>query len=135
MKIIVASGYFLIYHAGHEEYLRKAKALGDKLIVILNSDQQQFRKYGQVVMPIEQRLAVLKSIRHIDDIFLSIDFDGDVSQSIRTLSNMGKVDIFAKGGDRTKDEIPEKRICDELGIEIIDGLGEKIQSSSHLLKL
>jgi len=60
-------------------------------------------------------------------VFLSIDKDRSVCASIKVIHP----DIFAKGGDRTSDEIPETRVCKELGIEIVDNLGAKIRSSSN----
>lgn len=130
MKVAV-SGYFLIYHAGHEEYLRRAKARADYLVVILNNDKQQILKYGKVIVSMKQRYDVLKSVKYVDEIFISIDEDETVNQSLKFLNP----DIFAKGGDRDITNIPEKKVCNEMGIVIADGMGSKIQSSSDLLKL
>ena len=128
-KIVVASGYFDPIHVGHLEYLEKAKSLGDKLIVIVNSDNQAGLKKGKAFMPESERLKIVKALRFVDDVFLSIDKDKTVCKSLEFL----KPHIFAKGGDRTSDEIPEAKICNKLGIKIIDGLGDKIQSSSKLI--
>ena len=73
---------------------------------------------------------ILKALKFVDEVFLSIDEDASVVNSL----GMIKPDIFAKGGDRFSDEIPETEICNRLGIKIIDGLGEKIQSSSDLVE-
>ena len=130
-KIIVATcGYFDPLHAGHIELFEKAKKLGDKLIVILNKDEQAILKKGFVFMPLEERKKIIEAIKFVDEIFISIDKDKSVCKSLEAL----KPDILAKGGDRTKDEIPEAKICEKLRIKIIDGLGEKIQSSSELIK-
>ena len=128
MKIVVASGYFDPIHKGHMEYLKLAKSLGDKLIVILNTDKQAKLKKGKSFMNEQERKIVLEAIKYVDEVFLSIDEDKSVCKSLSIL----KPDIFANGGDRNQKEIPESKICKELNIEMRDGLGEKIQSSSNL---
>ena len=129
MKIVATSGYFIWLHAGHIELLEKSKKLGDKLIVVVNNDTQQVMKYGQVIVPYEEREKILKSIKWVDQVVKSIDQDSTVCKTLAML----KPNIFAKGGDRFSKEIPEAEICDKYSIQIIDGLGEKIQSSSQLL--
>lgn len=130
MKIIAASGYFIWLHVGHLEYLQKARELGDKLIVILNNDAQQMLKYGKIIVPFIERKRVLEAVRYVDEVIESIDTDRTVCKSLEWIAP----DIFAKGGDRFAGEIPEKEVCDRLNIKIIDGLGNKIQSSDDLLK-
>jgi cytidyltransferase-like protein len=130
-KIIAVSGYFDPIHIGHLEYLKLAKQLGGKLIVILNSDFQCVLKKGRSFMNQEERTEVLKAIKYVDEVFLSIDKDMSVCKSLRVI----KPDIFAKGGDRFSHEVPEAKVCEELGIVIVDGLGKKIQSSSKLTGL
>ena len=133
--IVAASGYFDPLHAGHIEYLKLARELGDKLIVILNNDKQTILKKGKVFMPLEERKSILESLKMVDEVFVSIDEDRPIIESIKKVhKEMGPIHIFAKGGDRFAYEIPEAKICRELGIKIIDGLGEKIQSSSWLIK-
>lgn len=129
-KIVVASGYFDPLHVGHLEYLEKAKQLGNKLIVIIDNDIQTKLKKGVPFMSQEDRMKIISSLKCVDEIFLSIDEDKSVCKSLEKI----KPDIFAKGGDRTIGEIPETPICKELGIQIIDGLGKKIRSSSGLVK-
>jgi len=128
MKIVAASGYFDPIHVGHLEYLELARQLGDKLIVILNNDKQIELKKGKVFMPLEERKKILEALKFVDEVFVSIDEDKTVCKSLEAV----KPDIFAKGGDRFAYEIPETPICKKLGIEIIDGVGKKIQSSSNL---
>ena len=130
MKIIVASGYFDPIHQGHIEYLKLAKQLGDKLIVIINSDHQTMLKKGFIFMPHEERAKIIKELSCVDEVFISIDKDKSVCKSLAYL----KPHIFAKGGDRTSDEIPERKTCEEHNIQIIDKLGDKIQSSSELIE-
>jgi rfaE bifunctional protein nucleotidyltransferase chain/domain len=129
MKIVACSGYFNPLHKGHVEYLEKAKTLGDRLVVIVNSDYQRALKGSKEFMGEEERMMIVKALRCVDEVFLSVDKDGTVCESIRAV----KPDIFAKGGDRFSSEIPEAQVCRELGIEMVDGLGNKIQSSSWLL--
>jgi len=129
MKIVAASGYFNPLHKGHVEYLERAKTLGDKLIVIINNDFQVKLKGSKQFMDEQERLMIVRSLRCVDMAILSVDKDPTVCRSLEIV----RPDIFAKGGDRFTYEIPESKICRELGIAIVDGLGDKIQSSSWLL--
>lgn len=130
-KIIVAvSGYFDPLHVGHIEYFERAKELGDELVVIVNNDEQAKLKKGSPYMKQEDRMKIVSSLKFVDKVFLSIDEDISVCKSLEEI----KPNIFAKGGDRNIDNIPEKEVCDKLNIIIIDGLGEKIESSSYLIK-
>ena len=128
MKIVATSGYFDPLHVGHLECLELAKQLGDKLIVIVNSDLQAKLKKGESFMKEEDRMKIISALKCVDEVFLSIDKDKSQCESLKYL----KPDIFAKGGDRMSEEIPESKVCRELGIEIVDGLGKKIRSSSKL---
>jgi cytidyltransferase-like protein len=128
MKVVAVSGYFDPIHVGHLEYLKMAKNLGDKLIVIVNSDYQAGLKKGTSFMPEDDRLEIVKSLRCVDKVFLSIDKDKSVCKSLEYL----KPDIFANGGDRSLNEIPETAVMKKYNIEMIDGLGMKIRSSSKI---
>lgn len=134
--IVIASGYFDPLHEGHIEYLKMAYFLGDTLTVIVNNDQQAQLKKGYSFMQEYSRMEILKSIKYVDEVVISIDTDLSVSKTLELLSEKQKGNklIFAKGGDRSAGEIPERNICQERGIKIIDGLGKKIQSSSNLIK-
>jgi cytidyltransferase-like protein len=123
MKVVAVSGYFDPIHVGHLEYLKMAKNLGDKLIVIVNSDYQAGLKKGTSFMPEDDRLEIVKSLRCVDEVFLSIDKDKSVCKSLEYL----KPDIFANGGDRSLNEIPETAVMKKYNIEMIDGLGMKIR--------
>ena len=124
---IVTSRYFDPLHVGHIECLELAKELGDELIVIVNSDYQTRLKKSKSFMSEQDRMKIVSSLKCVDKVFLSIDKDKSICESLRYLNP----DIFAKGGDRTSDEIPEAKICKEMGIKIVDGLGKKIRSSSE----
>ena len=126
LTVVAASGYFDPLHVGHIEYLEKAKALGDKLVVIVNSDAQAALKKGKSFMSQGDRLKIIKSLRCVDEAFIAIDTDQTVCKSLIACDPH----IFANGGDRSEEEIPEAGICKETGIEMVDELGRKIRSSS-----
>ena len=128
MKIVAVSGYFDPIHVGHLEYLKMAKSLGDKLVVIINSDYQASLKKGKSFMPEQDRLEIVKALRCVDEVFLSIDKDKSVCKSLEHL----KPDIFANGGDRSLEEIAETAVMKKSNIEMVDGLGEKIRRSSEI---
>lgn len=127
--VVAASGYFDPLHIGHIEYLRLSKELGTRLVVIVNNDFQCRLKKGFSFMPAEHRLAIVGALRCVDEVMLSIDQDPTVCLTLASL----RPRIFAKGGDRTSDEIPEAEICKRLNIQIVDGLGSKICSSSGFI--
>lgn len=127
---VAASGYFNPLHKGHVEYLQKAKSLGDYLVVIVNSDHQRALKNSKAFMDQDERMSIIGALRCVDEVFLSIDEDATVCRSLEAV----RPHVFAKGGDRFCSEIPEADVCRRLGIDMVDGLGQKIQSSSWLLK-
>ena len=135
-KGIIVSGYFNPLHKGHLEYFIFAKKRGDELIVIVNNDIQRKIKGSKKFMLEEERMLIISSLKIVDKVFLSIDKDSTVSKTIKKihqdLSHKYCL-FFANGGDQTND-CPEKKMCNELNIEMIDNLGNKIQSSSWLLK-
>lgn len=129
MKVVCVSGYMDPLHVGHLEYLERAKALGDHLVVIVNNDEQARLKKGRAFMPAAERLRLIRSLQMVDSAVIACDKDRTVCETLK----MVRPDIFANGGDQTNESIPEAAICKELGIELVDGLGDKIQSSSWLL--
>ena len=129
MRIVACSGYFNPLHRGHVEYLERSRDLGDKLIVIVNNDFQVTLKGSKQFMDEQERLQIVRSLRCVDMAILAVDTDPTVCRTLEII----RPHIFAKGGDRFTYEIPESKICNELGIKIVDGLGDKIQSSSWLL--
>lgn len=136
-KAIIVSGYFNPLHKGHLEYFNNAKALCDELFVIVNSDNQRALKGSKPFQDENERLLIVSNIKAVDKAVLSIDQDRTVCETIRLLANDYRADYdlaFANGGDQNNDTIPEIPVCKELGVELIDGLGDKIQSSSWLLK-
>ena len=128
---VAVSGYFDPIHVGHLDYLEHAKKLGDKLVVIVNNNHQCVLKKGKPFMDELDRMRIVKSLHMVDEVFLSVDSDRSVCKSLEEI----KPDIFANGGDRANSEIPESTICSKYNIQIIDGLGDKIRSSSFLTGL
>ena len=135
-KAIIVSGYFNPIHKGHLEYFINAKTKGDLLFVIVNSDYQRGLKGSKEFQNEGERLFIVQHIKEVDQAFLSIDQDRTVCKTLEMLfSQFAETHqlAFANGGDQNNNSIPEVPICQALGIELIDGLGEKIQSSSWLL--
>ena len=136
-KLIIVSGYFNPIHKGHIEYFQNARMHGDELCVIVNSDFQRELKGSKSFMDEEEREFIVSNIKGVDHVIASCDKDRTVCETLRAIASMfkGQYELFfANGGDQNNDTIPEKTICEELGIKLIDGLGDKIQSSSWLLK-
>ena len=138
-KVVITSGYFNPLHIGHINLMRDAKKLGDFLVVIVNNDQQVKIKGSTPFMPETERMEIIKAIKYVDDIFLSIDKTGGQEESLEALAKKYKSHklFFAKGGDRNIDNLPpeERKVCEEFQIEIVNSVGGgKVQSSSWLLK-
>lgn len=135
-KAIIVSGYFNPIHKGHIEYFNKAKAQGDKLFVIVNNDFQRELKGSKEFQMQSERVFIVENLKAVDKVFLAIDQDRTVCETIRLISQELSNEYqlgFANGGDQNNTSIPEAPVCRALGIDLIDGLGEKIQSSSWLL--
>lgn len=136
-KAIVVSGYFNPIHKGHLEYFNRAKEKGDLLFVIVNSDHQRKIKGSREFQKEDERLMIVSNIKSVDMAIISIDTDSTVCQTLNMISEKYGSTFelyFANGGDQNNNNIPEKPICEDLGITLIDGLGDKIQSSSWLLQ-
>ena len=125
---VAVSGYFDPIHVGHLEYLKLAKDLGDKLIVIVNNNSQAKLKKVEFFMHEKDRIEIVAALRFVDEVFLSVDIDVSVCKSLEII----KPDIFANGGDRSLNEIPETAVMKKYNIKMVDGLGDKIRSSSDL---
>jgi len=135
-KAIIVSGYFNPIHIGHLEYFKNAKALCDELFVIVNNDHQRELKGSKEFQKEDERMIIVSNIKAVDKAILSIDTDRTVCKTIEMIAKeygdsyeLG----FANGGDQTNDTIPERQICEKMNVALIDGLGDKIQSSSWLL--
>ena len=136
-KIVITSGFFNPIHIGHINLFREAKELGDYLIVIVNNDHQVRIKGSVPFMSEEERMEIVKSQKHIDEVFLSIDKDITIAKSLEYIAKKYPGELFfAKGGDRNINNIPasEKLVCKNFNITIVNGVGgDKVQSSSWLL--
>ena len=136
-KAIIVSGYFNPIHKGHLEYFQNAKKLADVLFVIVNNDHQRALKQSKEFQLEQERMAIVSSLRVVDKAILSIDTDRTVCATIASIANNYGQDYdlaFANGGDQNNNTIPERAICEKMDIALLDGLGDKIQSSSWLLK-
>lgn len=136
MDIVVASGGFDPIHSGHIEYLKSAKAYGDKLIIALNSDNWLEMKKGKPFMPFSERKAILKSIKYVDEV---IQFkDDELGSCINGLDKIKKMYpndkiSFVNGGDRNQENIPEM-IVNDINFIFSVGGDNKQNSSSWILK-
>jgi cytidyltransferase-like protein len=135
-KLVIVSGYFNPLHKGHLELFHRAKGYGHKLFVIVNSDYQRELKGSKDFQDEMERLMIIRNLRVVDYSMISIDKDKTQCATLKYLSDIygGEYRLaFANGGDQTNDTIPETYVCIDNEIELIDGLGSKIQSSSWLL--
>jgi cytidyltransferase-like protein len=133
-SIVLASGFFNPPHRGHVAYLREAKKLGDWLVISIHRDECCVKKRGYCFMPLEDRLAIIEAMRFVDEVIVCGEAcDLTACEALQTV----KPNIFAKGGDRTPENMPKSEIdlCRKVGIKIVYGVGGgKIQSSSWLVK-
>ena len=127
---------FDLLHAGHIDHLEKAAKLGDKVIIIVDPDEFLIKKKGYALQPLKSRLRIANFLKNnipwIEDVVVSIDKDGTCAETLRMI----KPTILAKGGDRTPDNMPENeiKVCQEIGCEIIYGIGDQLYSSSKIIK-
>ena len=133
-KNVCISAYMDPLHKGHIELITKAKALceGGKLIVIVNNDEQAIMKKGKYFMTCDERVKIIEALRDVDVVIKSLDTDRTVCKTLEHAHLIHTVDIFANGGDQFNEIIPERAVCEQYGIQLVDGLGAKIQSSSWL---
>jgi cytidyltransferase-like protein len=132
---VVVSGGFDPLHSGHIAYITAAAKLGDRLVVGVNSDAWLMIKKGQAFMPLKERLAVLRAMRCVDEAVSFDDTDGTAVKLIEAVQAMYPKDqiVFANGGDRTSENIPEMAVA---GAKFVFGVGgtDKKNSSSWILE-
>jgi len=136
-KIVLVTGGFDPLHSGHIAYFKAAKALGDYLIVGINSDEWLERKKGRAFMPWNERLCIINNLVMVDEVFTFDDEDDSARSFIRQVRAHyphAKL-IFANGGDRTASNIPEMDVVDN-NLEFAFGVGgfDKRNSSSTILE-
>jgi D-beta-D-heptose 7-phosphate kinase/D-beta-D-heptose 1-phosphate adenosyltransferase len=135
MKKVVVSGGFDPIHAGHLRMFQAARKLGDYLIVVLNNDNWLRKKKGCEFMPEEERKEIIEGFSCVDEVILTKHGLNDEDVSICKSLEEIQPDIYANGGDRKADNIPEYGLCNQIGIEMVFNVGGgKIQSSSDLVK-
>jgi cytidyltransferase-like protein len=137
MKIVLVTGGFDPVHSGHLAYFKAARTLGDRLVVGLNSDAWLTRKKGRPFMPLQERLALVGNLNMVDEVVVYDDSDGSSSDAIRVVRARypGADIVFANGGDRTQDNIPEMTTQDD-HVTFAFGIGgeDKRNSSSWILQ-
>ena len=127
---VMVSGGFDPIHIGHIRMIQEAAREFGEVIVAVNSDDWLLRKKGYVFMPFEVRAEIARSIQGVSKVVAIDDSDNTACDAIRRY----KPTFFANGGDRTTENTPEQAVCEELGVEMVWGVGGgKIQSSSDLV--
>ncbi len=135
-RAAIVSGYFSPLHVGHLDMIEGAAAIADEVFVIVNNNAQQEMKKGKVIIDEADRLRVVRALRDVDHAMIAVDTDRTVSASLVQLAEQfpDKQLVFANGGDRVPDFVPEAAACTEHGIELVFGVGgnEKADSSSRI---
>lgn len=133
--IVAVSGGFDPLHIGHVRMFDEAKKLGDKLVVILNNDHWLAQKKGYVFMKEQERKEVILALRSVDEVLVTSHAKDTSDMSVCNELRQLKPQIFANGGDRKLDNIPEAEVVREIGAKMIFnvGVGGKVQSSSWLV--
>lgn len=136
-RIVLITGGFDPVHSGHLSYIQSAKELGDILIIGVNSDAWLQRKKGRSFMPLHERMSILRAIRGVDFVIDFDDSDGTAKGAIKMVRQSYPQDqiIFANGGDRTDQNIPEMDVADD-NVKFVFGIGgfNKANSSSWILE-
>ena len=143
-KTVAISGGFDPLHVGHIEMMKEAKALGDRLVVIVNNDNWLVAKKGFAFMPEQERKTIVEAIRYVDEAVLTDHEANSADMSVSKTLEKVRPDIFANGGDRDEKNAADPstslyhdiETCKKLGIEMVYNVGKsgKIQSSSELVK-
>ena len=135
MKTVAVSGGFDPIHIGHLRMFKKARELGDKLVVILNNDNWLMTKKSFIFMPENERKEILEAFKYVDEVVLSYHEQNPKDSSVCSELEVIMPDIFANGGDRKAGNIPEYALCKELDIKMKFNVGgKKVRSSSEIAK-
>ena len=136
-KVVAVSGGFDPLHIGHVRMFKAARAMGERLVVILNNDNWLKAKKGFVFMPEKERKEILESLAHVDEVVVTNHLPGDPDRSVVKALARVHPHVFANGGDRKNEaDIPEAVFCSKEGIEMVFNVGNggKVSSSSELAK-
>lgn len=134
----IVSGYFNPLHVGHLRMMNAAREMTGYLIIVVNNDTQQMMKKGRIILPLDDRLEVVRALRVADEVVAAVDEDPSIRQTLREVrARHPRAElIFGNGGDRTDSKhINESDVCEELGIELRFGVGgeEKADSSTRIM--
>lgn len=137
MKTTIVSGFFNPLHGGHLDMIEAAAKMGDKLIVIVNNDEQQILKKGKIILPEENRARLLRALKDVDEVIISVDNDPTVIKTLHAIADKYPDHslTFANGGDRDSEKaIPEGEVAKARNIELVFGVGgmEKADSSTRI---
>lgn len=130
MKTVIVSGFFNPLHGGHLDMIEAAAKMGDRLIVIVNNDEQQMLKKGKIILDQDNRVRLIRALRDVDEVVLSIDNEPPVVNTLEFLAEQyhGEKLVFANGGDRDSVKaIPETEVCNKYDIELVFGVGTDIR--------
>jgi len=130
MKVVIISGYFNPLHGGHLDMIEAAAKMGDRLVIIVNNDEQQVMKKGKIILDQDNRARLMRALRDADDVIISIDKDPTQIETLKMVAEKyhGEQLVFANGGDRHGErEIPETEVCKANGIELAFGVGTDVR--------
>ena len=129
-RVVMANGVFDVIHGGHVSYLEDSRTHGDILVVGLNSDEsvRQLKGDDRPICREAERLKVLESLRCVD--YLTVFGEKTCEILLRTL----RPNVHAKGTDYTAENVPERAISDELGIETIITGAPKENATKTMIK-
>lgn len=134
-RIVAVSGGFDPVHVGHVRMFEEARALGDELVVIINNDNWLRAKKGYAFTPEEERMELIRHFPFVDRVVLTRHPEEVADRSVCEALEELRPHVFANGGDRFADNVPERELCTRLGIEMVFNVGGgKIQSSSELVR-
>ncbi len=133
---VIVSGYFSPLHVGHLDMIDAAAELADEVIVIVNNNAQQLIKKGKIIIDEADRLRIVESLRVVDHAMIAVDEDRTVCASLEAIAKQfsDRTLIFANGGDRKPEFVPEADVCQQYDIELRFGVGgdNKADSSSRI---
>lgn len=137
MRLGICSGYFQRFHTGHRRYIKQAKDACDMLIVIVNNDGQQKKKY-KGFKNIRSCKEIQKEIRKAFEVLTveSIDTDGSVCATLEALREKYPTDelLFCKDADRTIANIPERAVLEKADIRLLQFTNPKENSSAAIMR-